>query len=164
MIWLTFLLFIVVLIIGYILFAPFIIEINTEKDLYGIRFHKLAGFGFEILEDSLILSMNIMGWKKKLDLSETKKQTKKQVHKKINKKQFQLSFKKIKSVLRSFKIKTCFINIDTGNMPLNGILYPLFLWLSRLTGKRVEINFWNENKVILVIENNLARIMLAYLI
>lgn len=54
------------------------------------------------------------------------------------------------------------MSIDTGNMPLNGIMYPGFFWLSRLTGKTFEINFSDKNELILEIENNLAGLVKAF--
>jgi hypothetical protein len=71
-------------------------------------------------------------------------------------------FKKMRLILKSFKIKKCFITIDTGNMPLNGMLFPWIYLLSIYTKKTVMINFSEKNIIILQIENSIARMLWAY--
>ena len=62
----------------------------------------------------------------------------------------------------SFKVIKLNCAIDTGSNELNGMLFPLFYWVSVKSGKNIMINFNDENKLELKIENNLARMILAY--
>jgi len=71
--------------------------------------------------------------------------------------------KKMRAIIKTFKINTCYINIDTGDAGLNGMLYPGFYWLSAYIHKPVGINFLNENDIVLEIENSLARMAWAYI-
>jgi len=53
--------------------------------------------------------------------------------------------------------------LDTGDMPLNGILFPWFYLFSRRVNHDVLINFNNENTIKLKIENSIARMLWAYI-
>ncbi|HYV90582.1 MAG TPA: hypothetical protein VE978_02320 [Chitinophagales bacterium] len=164
MIWLI-LLLIVVLVFVYLLVAPFYLEIDSVEGLCRIRFHFLASAKLRMSESSLILDLKIIGVEKQIDLLAPPKQKKKPVQKKIGrqKKRAGIPFRKVWAMLQSFRINKCDVNFDFGDMPLNGILYPLFQWISILTGKSIRINFGNETKIILEIENNFARIGWAFI-
>ena len=69
---------------------------------------------------------------------------------------------KLINLIQSFKINKLFITIDTGNMPLNGALYPWFHLLSMKKNRTININFWGENIIIIHLENSLARMLWAY--
>lgn len=75
----------------------------------------------------------------------------------------EVSFRKMMRVLGSFKINRCEILIDTGNIQLNAFLFPIFYLLQMKTSKNIQINFIGNNKLIIEIENNLARMSWAYL-
>ncbi len=67
------------------------------------------------------------------------------------------------AVIRSFRVQYCELNIDTGNMPLNGILYPLGPILTHKTGSKISINFDGDTIMILKIQNTIARMLWVYL-
>jgi hypothetical protein len=159
------LLLIVLLVFIYLLVAPFYFEINSDSGLCRIRFHFLASARLRVIESSLILDLKIVGWQKHIDLFAVSDKKKKAVQKKIErrKKKSIMTFRKIWALTKSFRINKCDLSFDSGDMPMNGLLFPLFQWLSILTGKNIRINFWNENKIILEIENNFARIGWAFI-
>jgi hypothetical protein len=66
-------------------------------------------------------------------------------------------------VIRSFKVNKLEATFDFGDMQWNGILYPLFCWISCKTGKDVRINFEGKNIIVLQAENNIARMSRAYI-
>jgi hypothetical protein len=145
---------------GYLLFAPFFIEINSISGLYGILFNHLATARLQIKDHSLKLELRVGRWKKQIDLLTkltNQRQKKKFVRKKNKSKAFFLHM--AKDVIKSFKVNQCDVNIDTGNRPLNGILYPGLYWLGKYWDKPIGINFLNRNEVILEIENNMANIL-----
>lgn len=73
-----------------------------------------------------------------------------------------ISIKKLFSVANSFKVKRIYVNIDTKDYIQNALLFPLFFLLN--TKKRqLYINYFGRNEVILVIENNIYRILQAFL-
>ena len=53
--------------------------------------------------------------------------------------------------------------MDTDNMQVNGIMYPICLLAQNISGRQIGINFVGENIIILKIENNIARIVWAFI-
>jgi hypothetical protein len=45
---------------------------------------------------------------------------------------------------------------------LNGLLFPLGYWLARRTGRPIDVNFTNNNELVIAIDNNVARLLWAY--
>jgi hypothetical protein len=147
----------------YLLFAPFFVEINSVTGLFRIRFHRLASARLILNESSIFLELKIGVWQKKIDVLEKKERKKKPVVKNEKKKQTNISFQKFLAVIKSFRVRNLLLTLDTGDTQMNGILYPLFVLMSISCGKNITINFLDENKLILQIENNLARIIWAYI-
>jgi len=156
-----------VLVIIYLLFARLVIDLDSDVNIYKLSFGRLMSGRIVWEMDSIWIKLIILGWRKDINvLKPSKPRTKvpaKKPTKKVNRGKFTSpSFKKIFGVINSFRLKKCNISIDTGNMPLNGILYPLFYMLSNKINKKIGINFWGENLLIVRIENTLARMLWAY--
>lgn len=163
MIVLLVLLFIVLIFFGYLFFAPFYVEINTTIGLYRLRFHRLASASLKVIDSRLITEIKLAGWTKQLHSPSIQNISKeKKTEKKVKIEKPKISWQKIRKVIKSFRVNKCDISIDSGNMQLNGILYPLFFWISAWSKKNIRINFIDENKIVLEIENNLARLSWAY--
>lgn len=158
-------------ILCYILFAPFYLEIDSVHGFFRFRFHELASVDLRIVDYSLILHVKVTGWTKEIDLFKVKKNAKKRIDKKkkIDKKKgkkktwMKVTPKKIIAVLKSFKINKCEILIDSGNVQLNGILYPIVYLVGFYSKKNISINFVDKNVIILEIENSVARMSRAYI-
>lgn len=161
--WVLCFLFIFVAIFGYILLAPFYIEINSISSLYGVRFHRLAYAKLIISDNSLKIDLRVAGWAKQIDLFVKRKPKEKPIQQKKKNKPFRISFSLVKAMLKSFKVNKFYFNLDTGNVQLNGILYPAFYWLSKYMDQPISINFSNKNELILETENNLARIARTFI-
>mgnify|MGYP001569964652 CR=1 FL=1 len=149
-------------IIIYALFAPLLLEIDTSNYVYQFRIVPI--FKMWWVKDELFghPEMSVFGINKKLQFSDYKKKsttlkTKKTTHLKLN-------VKCLFSIIKTFKIKKCTVSIDTGNMPLNGMLFPFMYLTSSLTGKTFHINFTGQNEVVLTIKNNAFSILRAYII
>lgn len=144
--------------IVYALFAPIILEIDSRNYLY--QFSIIPILRICWVADNLLghPEMTIFGIRKKLSFPIFRKKTASTKTKKST-----FSFLRFISIIKSFKIKTFFVNIDTGNMPLNGKLYPLMFMLSRITGKTFRINFMRKTEVIITIQNNAFRLLRAYI-
>lgn len=169
MLWIILLLCILFMFI-YLLTAPFFIEINTDIGLYRLRFHYLASGSVTFRENSLFMKVKVMFWYKEFDmLKNSGKQKKINRNPDSNKavKKRKISFGKFRDkatgILKSFQVKKCYIIVDTGDMPLNGILYPWFCLLSRYTGRDININFRGENAVLLKVKNSIVRVLWAYM-
>jgi len=160
----------VVLLIGvmYLLFAPLFVEVDSEIGLFRIRLHHIASAALRLTASSLIIDLNVAGWKKPIDLLGGREKVRRKELKengakaKPIRKQRKISFRRVLAVLRSFKVKTCQVVADTGDMPLNGMLYPVFYWLSIWSGQAFRVSFNDENEVKLNIENNMARMLWTY--
>lgn len=159
------LLLILLLVCIYFLTAPIYLEINSERELCRLRFHVLANAGLLMHEGSLMLELKIAGWKKQVDLFAGSTKRRKPIKQGMagRKKNSSIHFRKIYAVIKSFKITKCDLSLDSGDMPLNGILFPIFQLISSLTGKNIRINFRDENKIIFEAENNLARLCWAFI-
>ena len=153
-------------IISYLLLAPFYIEIDSRNDIYKVRFHAWWSAGLEYDDGALILNVKVARRQQQvtlLDIRQLKLEYEYDSSGSIAKiRPPQIPFKKIKAVIKSFMVKKCYITFDTGDMPTNGILYPWFNLLSIETGHTISVNFWEENEVVLQIQNNMARILWAF--
>ncbi len=98
-------------------------------------------------------------------LGEDRKKPSKAIKKqKKSKKRSWQGFRKIKLIMkiswklvRSFRLKKFYLNVDTGNVITNAYLFPVF---SVLGGKkyRLSVNYASKNELILRLENNLMTI------
>ncbi len=60
------------IIIAYILFAPFYLEVDTEMDLLKIRFHYLASAQLILTGNSVMAEIKVAGLRKRFDLLASK--------------------------------------------------------------------------------------------
>ena len=149
----------------YLLVAPLYLEIDSDRGFFRIRFHHLAMAKLGLTSGSLMLDMKIIGWSKQIDLLARNNPKNAIVKEKMqSSKSAGLPFRKWWMVMKTFRVTTCDVSFDSGSMPLNGMLYPLIYGLGSLTHKHISVNFQNENKIVLVIQNNLARILWAFII
>jgi hypothetical protein len=104
----------------------------------------------------------LMFWKKRFSLKSVGLEKEEKSKAKNVKDKVSFSIDKILNVIKSFKVNYFYLTIDTGNMPLNGILYPLVYLLGVKIKQEVSINFIGRNVLKLQIENSLARVSRAY--
>lgn len=150
----------------YLLFAPFYLEIDTSKSICMARLHWLGVARLLIRENSLVLRWRILGIGKDTDLVvETRgpKSSKPNKRSKKPRKAADPPLRKIIAVIRSFKVNKFSLQLDTGNMELNGLLFPWLSGVSWLLHRNVWINFNDRNELILEIENNAFRVLRAFL-
>ncbi|MBL7931290.1 MAG: hypothetical protein JNL60_05295 [Bacteroidia bacterium] len=147
---------------GYLLFAPFYFEVDSNQGLLRFRFHKAASISLK-LENTLFLELKVFGWIKKLDVESPYKKTETTNKKPNNQIRNRVSFAQLSAVLKSFKIKSCRISIDTGDVQWNAMLFPVFYFLHWRSGKNLEINFTGKNEIVLHIKNNIARMGWAFI-
>lgn len=146
----------------YLLLAPFYFEVNSRDSRCGVRFHRLASARIRLSEASIFLELQVVAWHTTMDLlgGKERKTTKENAPK--NKKSIRFPVNKVLAVIQSFKISQCHIVINTGDMALNGILFPWLFWVSRTMKKDIRINFNNESEIVFVVENNFYRVLRAY--
>lgn len=158
--WLAPLLLIAIL-IAYLIFAPFYVLADSTIHFYGIRFHRLANARLLLAEDSLKIDLVVAWWRKRFDLlkkTARSEEKSRPLKKKKTKKRKSIGLSQVMAVLKTFRVKKFYVDADTRDPALNGILYPCFYWVGKWIGKPVSINFSGKNIFILQAENNLARI------
>ena len=153
------------LLFSYFLFAPFILEINSDKGIFSLRSHYIASADLALYRDAFFLNVKIAWWRKQFNLLEPniKDPETSPAKKHRQKSSKKIPFKKILNLIKSFRVRKFLISLDTDNMQWNGIMYPIFLLAEHYSGRQIEINFTGENIVIMKIENNIARILWAYI-
>ena len=158
--------FIVVLpvsILLYFLLVPFFIELDSTTDLLRIRIGHWLSAQLVLIDDSPVVRIVIMGWKKDIDpLKNQVHRTRQKNREKKNGKPVKDIYKRMIAVIKSFKVNKCYITFCTDDMALNGLLYPWFRILTWQTGQMILVNFWDEQVVILEVQNTLARIAWAF--
>jgi hypothetical protein len=150
--------------IVYLLFGKLTLEINTVEDRYFVDM-PFVRLRLLQLSPTLEMDLKIVWWKRRMTMDGSPggmNRDKKKKEKKM-KRSNRISMSKILGVIRSFRITRCHINLDTGNMPLNGILYPWFFLVGKSTGHPISINFTNQNIFVIRIENTIARMLWAYI-
>lgn len=147
-----------------LLFLPIIIFIDTTTNEYYLQLKGIFKIDFEKHDLEIfrlkikILFFNFYFYPLK---SKTFKKDKKAIKHKLEKPKKHLPLSKVLRVIKSFKVKTFLINIDTGNCILNAKLYPLFAFLNYSKGN-YSINFQGQNQFILVLENKPINILISY--
>ena len=157
----------------YLLLAPFALIIDSNKGLIQIRMFGIIRAQPIIMGNDVVLLLQVFGLRFRINLTEmivkqsnsnSKGQTRNEKIRVSQTKDTQrISFRKIRNLLSSFRYKVFHLHIDTGNYPLNGLIFPAFFWLGQWTGKDFQINFESRNILVLHVENSIGRMLLAYL-
>lgn len=160
----SFLIFLVCVFL-YFLFAPLRLEIDTNTGMY--RFSIRPFFYFRWVTEIFpgYGELGIFGFRRRIDFQRKSQKPKVVRREKRKRAQRKISFdsRRVVRMIRSFRIKKWLLNLDTGDMALNGRLYPVFLLLQYKTGKRFQINFCGRREFILTIENNFFRLLSAWI-
>lgn len=162
-------LLVILLVVGmlviYLLFARLVLEISSPHQTMGFRIGRIASA--TLCEDYSTLELRIAWWKRRYDITDMagtgNSLTEHKSRAGAPRRKIKIDMAAIKRVVRSFRISRCRIEIDTGDMPLNGCLFPLFYAFRYWSGREVGINFCGRNTIILRIENTLARMLWAYI-
>ena len=157
--------FIICLIIVYLLFMDLILFINTGTNEYYIRAKGLLKASLESHKEELIrihiqaLFMNFYFYPiKKIGASKKQKNTKARG----TKKKGHVSFQKGIRLIRTFKVKRFYVDIDTGDCIINAKLYPVFALLNHYTGN-FRLNFEGRNQLLLYMHNRPIHILKSFI-
>jgi hypothetical protein len=150
------------LLIGYLLWMPIVLKIDTDTNEYYLQLKGLAkasvlGDDKEVLKVKLnVLFLNFNYYPlRKIRASKKKKiasnKGKEDVKKKKNK-NWTNEGRRAWRVLKTFEVKQLLVDLDTGDYVLNAKLYPVFFLLNRWEGN-FAINFENKNRLALTVHN-----------
>ena len=176
MIWIIAILLFIISPMLWMLYAPVILHIETEKQVYFIEVSPLVrvffykpeyGFGIRIL----IIPFN-WEFQPKLTANKKKAETKREKAKpryKKKKRTFRVHWSKIrnaimiswKEFLYSFKVKVFRWELDTDDFVRNAQIYPVFTIVNTNTSQNWnwQINFQGRNNLTLIVQNRLSRLV-----
>jgi hypothetical protein len=151
---------VLLLLLGYLLWMPILLKIDTDTDEYYLQIKGLAkatlmGDEREVLMlklNVLFLKFNFYPLRKigSLKKDRTGKVGKEDVVKK--KKNWKNQSRRAWRVLKSFEVKKLLVEMDTGDYVLNAKLYPVFYLLNMGKGS-FSINFNDRNRLALIVQN-----------
>lgn len=152
----------------WLLFAPMVLKIDTQQQLYYVRWVGIGSCRVKVMQDDLVLTLQLLFWKKEMDPIEVLvQQQKAQSSKKKKKKRSSRSIKKWKRLglrlMKSFTVKQFRLRLDTDDYVLNSYLFPVSRFLN-FGPHQVSINYLGESSLQLQIENRLIRLLRAVLL
>ena len=156
------------LLIILILISPLRLTIDTISNTYSVRWKGIIQVKLVTENQEPVINLQMLAFTKNINLLHTinKKKVEKKVEKKDNKykskKSKKVSFQKMKQLLRTFTIKTFYVNLDFDNYILNSYLFPIFFFL-KSQNRSLHINYTGNNEIQLILENRPYKILSAYL-
>lgn len=165
MMWVLAILLLLTALVLYLMLAPIVLEVDTVTDTYQVRYHKLLRVHVLWQEKGPTLSIHVFRWQKQIELLKSKPKVdiqKAEVDDRTKPKKkgsgFKLGKRTMLQLIGSCRVSRWYVSFDTGDMVLNGQLYPLVYLAGQQLGKPTTINFWGENVVQVSISNNLGRL------
>ena len=73
-----------------------------------------------------------------------------------------MDIKKVRRMLRTFKVKEFLLDFDSGNCITNAKLYPVFVYLNYQIGG-FHINFQGRNQLVLQLHNRPIHIIKSFI-
>ncbi|MCA6075530.1 hypothetical protein [Fulvivirga sedimenti] len=159
---------ILLLIILGILFVPIVIQIDTVHETYLVKVSGIGAFQMDHEESELVFILMLPFYKKVIHpfrLSEKRKKSPKPAKDtpgKKEKKKSRMTFPRMLSLIRSFRIREFYCTIDSGDYVRNAMLVPVFQAITSYRNN-LSVNFTGEFQLQLYASNNLFRLGRAYL-
>ena len=142
----------------WILFIPFRLLIQSEKNIYVFHLPGILKFSLQKINDNWKMQIRLLFFNIKNKTQKKKSDRKKKTNKKSRKFNALTDTKGIiiliKKIIKTLKIKRFKVEIDTGNYTANALLIPV-IPLTGLNYNQVNINFNNHNNIDLQINGQL---------
>lgn len=163
----TLVIFIVFILLAfiYLLFAPIIVHVNTIDDLYYFQYSGLMKASVIADKEELVkIKLSVFFMSFDFYPLRKKKKSKKtnEITTNAKKKKKRIDLRTGFEVLKSFKVRRFFINIDTGDCVENAKIYPVFALLNYSYGG-FNVNFENKNQLILELVNRPITIIKSFI-
>ncbi|NNE78199.1 MAG: hypothetical protein HKN31_14145 [Pricia sp.] len=149
----------------YLLFVPIELYFNTDTNQYYAQLRGLAKVSIEGDREEVIrirlrtLFRNFYFYPLRKSGTESTKKIEKT---KKKRRKTRIGFKKIIGVMKSFKTKQLFLDMDTGDCLMNAKLYPVFTFINYYKGN-LNINYLGRNQLVLHLENRPIRIIRSFI-
>ena len=151
------------LLVMYLLFAPLSIVIDTSTHSYYIELKPIIKISAVSHERELLkIHTHIFFLNFDYYPIQPKKKKKLTIKKQPKKSKRLLTIKRVFRIIKSFKVKRFFIDIDTGDCIVNAKLFPVFALLN-YKGGHFNINFNGRNKLVLHIQNRPIYIIKSFI-
>ncbi len=165
---------ILLIIIGLLLFVllwllvmPLTLRVDTWRQDYSLRWQGVGRVALLVRDDELVVRVRIGWWQK--DFFPLRPSTRKpkptrqpKLRTKARRSWRQLSWRKVRNILRSFRVRYFRLELDTDDYVWNAFLYPLFYFVNR-PGRQLSVNFEGRTNLQLEVENRLIRMLWAFL-
>lgn len=148
MLWLYCILFLIFGLLFILLFSPIAIEVDSDADVYRIRYGRIASGALIVYDGVPALKIRILGFPKQWGLdalflkrkvtADAPKRNARQ--KSVRKNNRSFSLKKMIALLRAIEFRRFEFDVDTGSYLQNAWLFPVFFMASKGT-RRLRINF-----------------------
>lgn len=162
MLWVILILLLLSIVI-YLLFARISLFIDTSTNQYFIKLQGIFRINAERDETEILklqlhfFFLNFNFYPLRLD-----KKKKRISEKKKKKSRLHLTFKQAYRLIKSFKVKRFYLDLDTGDCITNAKLYPVFSLLNYKLG-HFNVNFNGRNKLVLHIQNRPIYIIKSFI-
>lgn len=157
------LLLILILVIGYLLFMPVELFIDTAENEYYVQVKGLMKISVENdAKELLLLRLKLPFYNFKIYPLKASSKPKKLKGTKKKKGKNNFKFKKALQILKSFKIKLFRLDLDTGDFVRNAQLWSAYPILNQFPG-RININFEGKNELLLSLQNRPIHIIRTFI-
>ena len=147
------------LIVCGLLLTPVILAIDTRIPEIKLSWKGIGNAAINYKEEEWLLRFRIFFYAKEIQLRNIKGRKKKQEKSKRKKRNPRKMMRKFLAVMKTFRVPVWRISIDTGDYVYNAWLYPLNYFIGT---EHYQINFHEENYLVLELRNNLARMLYAW--
>lgn len=155
----------------WVLYAPIIFHVETDRNIYFVEARPLLRVSFYQPEQGIGVWVKFIpfNWEfqPKLGSKKRKERDKKEESDKKARRRWRPKWSKLRSAIIkaireigfSFKVHTFKLNLDTDDYTLNAKLYPAFVILDSNSGNNYawNINFEGQNSLTLIVQNRLSR-------
>lgn len=152
--------------LGWLLIAPLVIVIDTTRKRYMLQWRGLMTA--RLLADGYI-RLWVVGWTKLIYpwgrlARKRRNQTEPKLPQRARRRRpsVQTIIGMSRMMVRTFRVRTFDVNLDTDDYLTNAYLYPVLGLLSG-PGRRLRINFRGDVSVKLIIENRPYRLLIAFI-
>lgn len=155
--------------LAVLLWAPLVLEFDTRRSVYRLDWWYLLRAWVEPAENDIFIHGQVLFFRRRWSLIELlarrrehKDETKKPKRKK---KSGRFGWKNVKRLMKTFSVDRFDIAVDTGDVVLNAMLFPIaevLHYVLNVRHKGFHINFIGDNHLDLKISNRAGRLAWAF--
>lgn len=156
------------ILLGWLLFAPLILQVDTHQNIYVLRWVGLVKASLVPRSDDLLLRLQFPFWQRDFSLITLLTQsykTKKTTTRKASpsrRKSWRFSWSRFQRLFQSFRVFYFRLDVDTDDYVTNAYLYPVCHALCTPT-RSLTINFQGRNQCAFRIQNTVAKLLAAFI-